>query len=69
MNSIRSVGFRDMHPMQVQAVIDLLRLTIEMASHSNEQSRIKKAEHACDELVRLFGGNSFSVTIANEQEI
>lgn len=69
MKSIQSVGFQDMHPMQVKALMDLVKLTIETAAQSNEQSQVKNAEHVCDEVVRLFGGNGVNVTIVNEQEI
>ena len=69
MSLIQVVGFKDMHPMQVQALMELVKFAIETAAQSSEQSQVKNAEHLCDEMVRLFGGNGVSVTIANAQEI
>jgi hypothetical protein len=57
MKLIQSVGFLDMHPLQVKALMDLVKLTIKTAAQSNEQSQVKNAEHVCDEMVRLFVRN------------
>ena len=43
MKLIQSVGFLDMHPLQVKALMDLVKLTIKTAAQSNEQVVITKS--------------------------
>ena len=65
MNSeeIKSVGLRDMPPMQVKALMDLIGMTINLATSTEDMEIIEDVEAYCDELVKLFGGNGVKLTI------
>lgn len=60
---IKSVGLRDMHPMQVKALMDLIGMTINLATSTEDMEIIEDVEAYCDELVKLFGGNGVKLTI------
>ena len=62
-DQVKSVGLRDMHPMQVQALMDLIGLTINLATSTEDMEIIEDVESYCDELVKLFGGNGVKLTI------
>jgi len=59
----KSVGLRDMHPMQVQALMDLIGMTINLATSTEDMEIIEDVEAYCDELVKIFGGNGVKLTI------
>jgi len=58
-----SLGLRQMHPMQVQALMDFVGMSLNLASMTDDRVIIEEAEAAADELVRLFGGNGIKLTI------
>ena len=58
-----SLGLKDMHPMQVQALMDLIGMTINLATSTEDMEIIEDVESYCDELVKLFGGNGVKLTI------
>jgi len=60
---VKSVGLRDMHPMQVKALMDLIGMTINLATSTEDMEIIEDVEAYCDELVKLFGGNGVKLTI------
>ena len=60
---VKSVGLRDMHPMQVQALMDLIGMTINLATSTEDMEIIEDVEAYCDELVKIFGGNGVKLTI------
>ena len=62
----KSVSLRDMHEMQVEALLDLVGFTLQIAARSNEPALVQRAEDICDEMVRLFGGGGVSVKIESE---
>ena len=59
----KSVGFKDMHPMQVRALMDFIGLGIELAINTNEEEIIDNFEATCDELIKLFGGVGVKIEI------
>ena len=62
----KSIGLKDMHPMQVKALMDLIGVTLNLASKTKDMKRLTDVEADCDELVRLFGGNGVSVKVEVE---
>ena len=60
---ITSLGLRQMHPMQVQALMDFVGMSLNLASMTDDDIIIEEAEAAADEMVRLFGGNGIKLTI------
>ena len=59
----KSLGLKDMHPMQVKALMDLIGMTINLATSTEDMEIIEDVEAYCDELVKLFGGNGVKITI------
>lgn len=59
----KSLGLRDMHPMQVMALNELIGATLSLASMTDDPEIVEETEHLCDELVKLFGGNGVQVVI------
>ena len=59
----KTIGFRQMHSMQVESLMEFIDLTINLASLTNDVEILEETEAAADELVRLFGGNSVKVYI------
>lgn len=60
---VKAVGLKDMHPMQIQALMDLIGMTINLATSTEDMEIIEDVEAYCDELVKLFGGNGVKLTI------
>ena len=58
-----SLGLRQMHPMQVQALMDFVGMSLNLASMTDDDIIIEEAEAAADEMIRLFGGNGIKLTI------
>ena len=61
--NIKSVGLKDMHHLQVQALMDLIGMTLKIAAQTKNLELLQEVESECDELVKLFGGAGVSVTI------
>lgn len=55
-DKIKTVGLRDMHPMQVEALMELISMTINLATQTEDMQVVHDVESYCDELVKLFGG-------------
>ena len=50
------VSLRDMHPMQVEHLMELIGMTLNLASHTYDEDIMDETEAYCDELIKLFGG-------------
>ena len=57
------VGLKDMHPMQVDALIELVNISMNLATMSEDMEIIDDVEAYCDELIKLFGGNGVKLTV------
>jgi len=66
--STNIIGLKDMHPMQVKALMDFVGTAVELAAHTQEREIVSDVEAMADELVRLFGGNGVRVTIEHDCE-
>ncbi len=60
---INTLGFKEMHPMQVEALIDLINRALNLACITGDEEIIQEIEQASDEVIHLFGGNGVSVKI------
>ena len=59
----KTLGLKDMHPMQVKMLMEFIDLTVQLASLTNDMDVVDETEAAADELVKIFGGNGVKVTI------
>ena len=63
MEDFKSLGFKDMHPMQVEAVMDLIGIALNLASLAEDNDILEDTTAYCDELVKLFGGNGVRLSV------
>ena len=59
----KSLGFNDMHPMQVEALLDLIGIALNLASTCEDNDILDETTAHCDELVKLFGGNGVRLSV------
>lgn len=59
----KSLGLREMHPMQVESLMEFIGVTLNLATMTNDDDVIKETEAFADELIKLFGGNGIKLTI------
>ncbi len=60
---INTLGFKEMHPMQVEALVDLINRALNLACMTGDEEIIQEIEQSSDEVIHLFGGNGVSVKI------
>ena len=60
---IQTLGLKDMHPMQVEALMEFVGITIELAARTNDTTIMDDVESMSDELVKLFGGVGVRVEV------
>ena len=60
---INTLGFKEMHPMHVEALVDLINRALNLACITGDEEIIQEIEQASDEVIHLFGGNGVSVKI------
>jgi hypothetical protein len=61
--NFKSMGFKDMHPMQVEALMELIGIALNLASLSEDNEILEDTSDYCDELVKLFGGNGVRLSV------
>ena len=59
--SLKALGFREMHPLQVEALLLFVQDALNLAAMTSDKEIVADVEQSADELVRLFGGNGVSV--------
>ena len=62
-NKFESIGFKDMHPMQVEALTELVEIALNLASLADDNEIFEDTAAYCDELVKLFGGSGVSMSV------
>ena len=62
-DEIKSLGFKEMLPMQVEALVDLINRALNLACMTGDDEIIQEIEQSSDEVIHLFGGNGVSVKI------
>jgi hypothetical protein len=60
---MRTVSFRQMHEMQVEALTDFIAMAINLASAVGDELLVDDVTDAADELVKMFGGNGVQVEV------
>tara|TARA_R100001129_G_scaffold73551_1_gene50143 strand:+ start:377 stop:577 length:201 start_codon:yes stop_codon:yes gene_type:complete len=60
---VKTLGFPEMHPMQVEALTDLINRALHVALLTDDDEIIKEIEQSADEVVHLFGGQGVKVSI------
>ena len=63
---IKAMGFKQMHQVQVKAVLDFVQDAIHLAAMTDDPEILADVEQTADELVRLFGGTGVTVTIETD---
>ena len=58
-----TLGFKQMHPMQVEAFMEFIGITMNLATLTNDLEVVEETEAFADELVKLFGGNGIKLNI------
>jgi hypothetical protein len=61
-----STGIKDMHPMQIEALVQFIGLAFDLASQFEGDEAIEEVEARADELIRIFGGNGVTVRLEVE---
>tara|TARA_R100000231_G_scaffold6035_2_gene9056 strand:- start:405 stop:614 length:210 start_codon:yes stop_codon:yes gene_type:complete len=59
----KTLGLRQMHPMQVESLMEFIGVALNLATHTDDQEIINDTEALADELVKMFGGNGIKLTI------
>ena len=59
----KSLGLREMHPMQVESLMEFIGVALNLATMTDDDDVIKETEAFADELIKLFGGNGIKLTI------
>ena len=62
-DKFESLGFKDMHPMQVEALTELVEIALNLASLADDNEIFEDTAAYCDELVKLFGGSGVSMSV------
>ena len=62
-NKFESIGFKDMHPMQVEALTELVGIALNLASLAEDNEIFEETAAYCDELVKIFGGSGVSMSV------
>ena len=62
-DKFESLGFKDMHPMQVDALTELVGIALNIASLAEDNEIFEETAAYCDELVKLFGGSGVSMSV------
>jgi hypothetical protein len=59
----KTLGLKQMHPVQVETLMEFVGVAINLATLTNDKEVIEETEAFADELVRMFGGNGVRVVI------
>jgi hypothetical protein len=60
---LKTLGFKQMHKMQIDALLDLINKAINVACITGEEEIIEEVEQAADDVIHLFGGNGVTVKV------
>jgi len=58
---LKTVGFKDMHPEQVEALVTLIHATLSLADGYENEEVFKEALAVAEDAVTLFGGDGVEV--------
>lgn len=60
---MKTLGLRQMHPMQIEALMDFIGWAVDLSVLSMDENLVKETEGMADELVRMFGGKGVRIEI------
>ena len=60
----KSLGLNQMHPMQVDALMDVINLSIQLASMLDDDNILEEVEDKANDLVQLLGGGGVKVEVS-----
>ena len=56
----------DMHPMQIDALMNLIGVSLTVASALEDESAIETVKESADDLIQLLGGTGINIKIEDE---
>ena len=59
----KTVGFKQMHQMQIDAVVNYMATCINLAASLGDPEILAEVEEESDELINLLGGNGLHVAV------
>ena len=60
---MKTLGLRQMHPMQIEALMDFIGWAVDLSVISMDENLIQETEGMADELVRMFGGKGVRIEV------
>jgi hypothetical protein len=60
---MKTLGLRQMHPMQIEALMDFIGWAVDLSVISMDENLVKETEGMADELVRMFGGKGVRIEV------
>jgi|TARA_R100000951_G_C2620199_1_gene174209 hypothetical protein len=60
---LKTLGFKQMHQMQIDALLDLINKAINVACITGDEDIIEEVERCADDLIHLFGGNGVTIKV------
>jgi len=60
---MKTLGLRQMHPMQVEALMDFIGWAVDLSVISMDENLVQETEGMADELVRMFGGKGVRIEV------
>ena len=66
LEDIKTVGFKQMHQLQIDAIIDYIAVAINCAAALKDKEVLADVEADSDELIKLFGGKGLHVVVTGE---
>ena len=60
---MKTLGLRQMHPMQVEALMDFIGWAVDLSVISMDEGLVQETEGMADELVRMFGGKGVRIEV------
>ena len=61
--NVPSLGFKQMHPMQVEAIVNFVNVSINLACMTGDEDIIQEIEEAADDMIHILGGNGVSIKV------
>jgi len=60
---LKALGFKQMHQMQIDCLVDYIASAVNLASIIGDQDINEEIEAQSDELIKIFGGNGLKVSV------
>ena len=62
----KCLGLKQMHPMQVDTLMDFIGLSLMAGAESGEDDLMDQIENKADELIRMFGGSGIRIKTTDD---